>query len=116
MKIANDPRHKKRAAIIKKLYEFSFRQSDKIPLLIQPIIKNIKSIDKIISKNAPEWPINKLNKIDLAILRLAIFEMKIKKKNPFKVIIDEAVELAKEYGAQNSPKFINGVLGAIVKK
>jgi len=61
------------------------------------------------------WPVDKLNKIDLAILRLAIYELE-RKKTPPKVIIDEAVELAKEFGGENSPSFINGVLGTIYKE
>jgi len=67
----------------------------------------------MISKAAPTWPVEKLNKVDLAILRLAIYELKIKKKTPPKVIIDEAVELAKKYGADNSSKFVNGALGSL---
>ncbi len=73
------------------------------------------SIDPLIAKTAPEWPIEKLNKTDLAILRLAVYEMTIEKKQPVKVIIDEAVELAKEIGGENSPSFINGVLGTIAE-
>ncbi len=64
---------------------------------------------------APQFPPEKLNKIDLAILRLGVFELIIEQKEPQKVIIDEAVELGKEFGAENSPKFVNGVLGAILK-
>lgn len=115
MKTADDPRHKRREKIIKKLYEISFYKDKKnIPNLIKPIVDNLKEIDKIIGQCAPEWPIAKLNKIDLAILRLALYELMIEKKNPIKVIIDEAVELGKEYGSQNSSKFINGVLGAVL--
>ena len=114
MKTVSDPRHKKRRKIIKKLYEFSFQKTKKTPKLIEPIIENLTRIDKIIQKHAPEWPINKLNKTDLATLRLAVFELIIERKNPVKVIIDEAIELGKEYGSQNSAKFINGVLGAVL--
>ena len=70
-----------------------------------------KGIDKYIEKAAPEFPVEKINKTDLAILRLAIYEMMIEKKEPTKVIIDEAIELAKEYGGETSPQFINGALG-----
>lgn len=65
---------------------------------------------------APKWPIEKINRIDLAILRLAVWELFYKRKTPPKVAIDEAIELAKEFGAENSPSFINGVLGTIFKK
>ena len=63
---------------------------------------------------ATEWPINRLNKIDLAVLRLAVYELKYEETPP-KVVIDEAVELAKEFGSENSSSFINGVLGTIYK-
>lgn len=72
-------------------------------------------IDAKIVEAAPSWPIDNLNKIDLAVLRLAIFEL-MDGKNPPKVIIDEAVELAKEFGSENSGSFVNGVLGTIFKK
>lgn len=75
------------------------------------IYKNRSSIDGFIKKAAPEFPVDKINKIDLAILRLAVYEMQVEKKEPSKVIIDEAIELAKEYGGETSPQFINGALG-----
>jgi len=74
-----------------------------------------QSIDNIIQAAAPEWPTNKIAKIDLAILRLATNELLVEKKEPPKVIIDEAVELAKAFGNDNSAKFVNGVLGTILK-
>lgn len=115
MKTLSDPRHKKREKIIKKLYQYGFGQKGETPKLILPIIKDLKKVDKIISRCAPEWPIEKLNKIDLAILRLALYELMIDKKNPVKVVIDEAIELGKQYGSENSPKFVNGVLGTALK-
>ncbi|MBI1982106.1 MAG: transcription antitermination factor NusB, partial [Candidatus Levybacteria bacterium] len=63
---------------------------------------------------APEFPIGKINKVDLAVLRLAVFELLVERKEPQKVIIDEAIELAKEYGGETSPSFINGALGNIL--
>ena len=69
----------------------------------------------MITQTAPEWPLDKLNKTDLAILRLAVYELTITKKEPVKVIIDEAIELAKELGSESSSSFVNGVLGTIVK-
>lgn len=116
MKTSSDPRHKKREKIIKALYELSFRNTTNTPLNIQCITDKLSIIDSIISQCAPEWPINKLNRIDLAILRLALYELMIEKKAPVKVIIDEAVELGKQYGSQNSSKFINGVLGNALTK
>ncbi|MDP3244889.1 MAG: transcription antitermination factor NusB [bacterium] len=79
------------------------------------IISEKEFIDEQITKSAPEFPIEKINKIDLAILRLAIYELLISKKEPERVIIDEAIELAKEYGGEKSPAFINGALGKLIK-
>lgn len=115
MKTVSDPRHKKREKIIKNLYEYSFGKVKNTSEFVFPIVKNLTNIDKLISQAATDWPVDKLNKIDLAILRLAIFELKVQRKNPPKVIIDEAIELGKQYGGENSPKFINGVLGTILK-
>lgn len=116
MKTPLDPRHKKREKIIKKLYELSFSAKTEKPAYILPILKHLEEIDELITKCAPEWPVEKLNKIDLAILRLALWELMFDQKNPHKVIIDEAIELGKQYGSQNSHKFINGVLGTALKK
>ncbi len=116
MKTPHDPRHKKREKIVKRLYEWSFGHAEVDSPLINQILSNLKTIDKVIAESAPEWPVDKLNKIDLAILRLAVWELLIEKKKPVKVIIDEAIELGKEYGADSSAKFINGVLGTVVKK
>ena len=82
---------------------------------IRQIWDKLSEVDPTITQAAPEWPLDKLNPIDLAILRLAAFELLIDKATPFKVIIDEAVELAKQYGGSNSSSFINGVLGTICK-
>lgn len=82
---------------------------------IREIIKNLPQIDKVIAKSAPQWPIEKINKIDLSILRLAIFELLLRSEVPQKVVIDEAVELAKEYGAESSASFVNGVLGKAIE-
>ena len=62
-----------------------------------------------------DWKIDRISKIDLAILKLAIYEIKYKKL-PYKVVINEAVELAKKYGEDNSKKFVNGILASIVKE
>lgn len=78
------------------------------------IVKNLKPLDKLIATSAPAWPVNKINKVDLAILRQAAFELIKTKTVPPKVIIDEAIEMAKEYGGESSPSFINGVLGKLI--
>jgi N utilization substance protein B len=114
MKTATDPRHLKRREAVKILFAETFTKQERSPELVEKIIKSKKKIDLLIQKAAPEWPIDNLNRIDLAILRLAVYELKINKAPP-KVIIDEAVELAKEYGGESSSSFINGVLGTIYK-
>lgn len=116
MKTSLDPRHKRRQEVIQKLFaESFFHQPTKNTTLLK-IISNLKSIDRSITKVAPEFPIDKVNKIDLAILRLSVFELLVEKKEPPKVIIDEAIELAKEFGGDASPAFINGALGKLLKK
>jgi len=117
MKKKSDPRHLARQKIIQELFSYSFskKQGQSFSSKTQKIIKNLSKIDSEIRKAAPEFPVNRLNKIDLAILRLAVFELLISKKEPLKAIIDEAIELGKEFGSENSSRFINGALGAIIK-
>ena len=80
------------------------------------IDKNQKEIIGLIEENLKsDWKIDRISKIDLSILKLAIYEIKFK-EIPFKVVINEAVELAKAFGDTKSPNFINGVLASIVKK
>lgn len=114
MKTAKDPRHQSRRDTIKILFATSFTKQKGINKFASKVLKQKLTLDKQIKKAAPTWPIEKLNKVDLAILRLAIFELD-NTDTPPKVIIDEAVELAKEYGSENSPSFVNGVLGTIFK-
>lgn len=114
MKKATDPRHLKRQELLKALFAWDFQK--KRSSKIQNIINNLTSIDNLIKKSAPAWPIEQISKVDLAILRLGIYELTIEKKEPVKVIIDEAVELAKEFGSDSSKSFVNGVLGSIINK
>lgn len=115
MKTSNDPRHQRRQHIVQLLFAQSFDSQQPIDKAIKSITDNFSSIDSEIQKIAPEYPIDKINKIDLAILRLAVYEILIEKEAPQKVIIDEAIELGKEFGGENSPGFINGALGKLVK-
>jgi len=115
MKKKSDPRHKRRQSLVKALFSHSFRLNEPPIEEISEIAANLESIDASISVNAPEWPISQINRVDLAILRLAVYELSYSKTPP-KVIIDEAVELGKEYGSNSSAKFINGVLGSYLKK
>lgn len=114
MKTALDPRHKNRQKIVEDLFKVEFHKQ-KINSGSEKVLAYKDLLDQQISTAAPEFPIEKINKVDLAILRLAVYELLIVKKEPPKVIIDEAIELAKEYGGENSPAFINGALGKVIK-
>lgn len=113
MKTAQDPRHRRRRKTVQALYSAGFGQRRPTTELAEKIKRVLKRVDKIIGGAAPQWPIERINAVDLAILRLAVYELAVAKKEPPKVVIDEAVELAKEFGSENSPGFINGALGNI---
>jgi N utilization substance protein B len=112
---STDPRHLRRREAVKVLFATEFTSQKNLPELVKLVNKDLKKIDKIIAKAAPERSISDLSKIDLAILRLAVYEL-ITKNAPPKVVIDEAVELAKEFGSESSSSFINGVCGTIYKE
>ncbi|NTV31158.1 transcription antitermination factor NusB [candidate division WWE3 bacterium] len=145
MKKKNDPRHQARRLAVQILFEWLFQDSVQIKDITEAIVAlegdedldrphnnqydkklldaivtgvghKTKEIDKIIEESAPEWPLDQIARIDLTTLRIAIFELLYWEKTPTKVAIDEAVELAKEYGGESSPKFVNGVLGTVVKR
>ncbi|NTW14154.1 MAG: transcription antitermination factor NusB [Candidatus Moranbacteria bacterium] len=86
--------------------------------LVEGIAKEQKTIDELITKCAPEWPIEQIASVDRAILRLGIFELLYGDYDevPPKVAINEAIELAKSFGSDSSPKFVNGVLGTIYRE
>ncbi|MBP7967483.1 transcription antitermination factor NusB [Candidatus Woesebacteria bacterium] len=119
----NDPRHERRVKIVQNIYAHLFYTSDQkvippykeVQDISQQILDQTPNIDAYIATHAPKYPVDKISKIDLSILRLAIFEILIEKKEPEKVIINEAVELAKELGNDRSYAFINAVLGAILQ-
>ncbi len=87
-------------------------------ILIEKVLKNRVAIDEIIEKAAPDWPIDKISIIDRNILRMGLTELLFgdRKEVPPKVAINEAIELAKTFGGENSGKFVNGVLGAVYKE
>lgn len=145
MKKIADPRHEARCLALKALFEWSFNSVDPVELvsrdatyyagmvtgneeeatlevdkelsllIVKGVIDHLEEIDKIVASAAPEWPVEQIAKIDLEVLRISIFELYFARNVPPKVAIDEAVELGKEYGGDNSGKFINGVLGTVVK-
>lgn len=114
MKSARDPRHIKRLRVVRELFAFSF-VNQPISGDTKKILDKKDKIDQKIQEAAPAWPIEKLNKIDLAILRLAVYELE-KGETPPKVVIDEAVEIAKTYGGDSTASFVNGVMGTILDK
>ena len=80
------------------------------------IIHQADELDKVISDLAPEWPIDQIASVDRNILRIAVFELLFEPETPPKVAINEAVELAKKFGSDSSPRFVNGVLGSLATK
>jgi N utilization substance protein B len=138
MKTKADPRHTSRKIALSSLFCWLFNEpnteesmilskdametentefdANLVNFLVEGVKKHSQEIDRIIEESAPEWPVEKIAKIDLIVLRLAVFEVLFGKKAPVKVAIDEAVELAKEFGNDTSHKFVNGVLGSVVEK
>jgi N utilization substance protein B len=113
MKTSQDPRHRKRQHLIQELFSIDFHKQS-VSQETKTILDHKETLDKKIQQAAPDFPVEKINKIDLAVLRLAAYELLVEKTEPQNVIIDEAVELAKEFGNNTSPAFVNGVLGHIL--
>lgn len=129
-------RHLSRTIAMQSIYEWDFRPEENLKIIadrnieifkedvdkdyvnkvLRGIKGNLKKIDDLIIEAAPEWPIEQVSPIDKAILRLSIYEMLLGEDIPPKVAINEAVELAKTFGSENSSKFINGVLGTLYRK
>lgn len=139
MKRATDPRHLARVLALQELFSKDFNKdsvnTDIIPLselieldeieeyntelyeaIKEGVLDNHDHIDEIIKQYAPQWPLDQIKLVDLQILRIAIFEGFLGKITPPKVALDEAIEIAKEFGGETSSKFVNGVLGAIYEK
>ncbi|MCZ2115050.1 MAG: transcription antitermination factor NusB [Anaerolineae bacterium] len=81
--------------------------------LIHGVVSYQERMDTLIARYAPEWPLEQMAVIDRNVLRIAIFEFLVTDETPVKVAINEAVELAKVYGSDSAPRFINGVLGTL---
>lgn len=128
-------RHQSRMVVLQTLYEWDFDEEKDIKEVLrrniensgfkvddefcfkvaEGVIKNINIINDVIKKTAPEWPIEQIATIDRTILRVGIFELLYDKEVPPKAVINEAVELGKEFGGENSGKFVNGVLGTVYR-
>jgi N utilization substance protein B len=118
MKSRNDPRHQKREHLLQELFAWEYRKNDTTApdQDIAGIVNLIEKVDIKIREGAPLWPLENMAKVDLSILRLAVWELYYSGQDvPEKVVIDEAIELGKEYGSDQSGAFINGALGAIIK-
>ena len=81
--------------------------------LVTGVMAHVSEIDEVIRQKAPAWPLEQVAVVDRNILRLAIFEILLDNRVPVRAAINEAVELAKAFGGESSPKFVNGVLGAV---
>ena len=122
--------------LMQSLYEWDVRPSEKLDEIIERNIgqydaevdldfinslklgiqKDKDKIDALLMKAAPEWPIDQVAVIDKVILRISIYELLFGDQVPAKVAINEAVELAKSFGGENSSKFVNGVLGTLYRE
>lgn len=122
-----DPRHQRRIELMQALFALMFGKEvvvedseasvndDGLPYLeeARAILAQSSEIDAFLAAHAPERPLTEINQVDLAIMRLIVAESRAS-TTPKKVLIDEAVELAKEFGTDSSPKFVNGVLGKVL--
>lgn len=84
--------------------------------IITGVVEHQTALDKLIQEFAPEWPVDQMAIVDRNILRIAIYELVVSQKTPLKVAINEAVELAKIYGSDSAPRFVNGVLGTLASR
>lgn len=129
------PRTRARSLALQVLYEvdmtnhppaevFHARQeesplSDELAEFARQIIFGVtpltNELDELIAKYAPEWPLDQIAAIDRNILRMAFWEFAVQRETPIKVAINEAVELAKQYGSDSAPRFVNGVLGSLAE-
>jgi N utilization substance protein B len=118
---AKDPRHERRIETMQTLFAIMFsgeETQEQAELKYLPeagkILQNSEALDQKIAQHAPERPLAEINQVDLAIMRLVVYEAETQ-NTPKKVLVDEAIELAKEFGTDSSPKFVNGVLGKVLK-
>ncbi len=108
-------RHEAQDVLDRRVVDENFSQSAEefLKTLSRGVLEKLPEIDKIISGFAPSWPMNQIAVVDRNLLRMAIYEMVMDTETPPKVAINEAVELAKVFGSDASPKFVNGVLGSV---
>jgi len=92
------------------------RFADFVSQIVLGVWPMCKQLDEFIAAHAPEWPLDQVAIIDRNILRIALWEFAVSGETPIKVAINEAVELAKTYGSDSSPRFVNGVLGSLASR
>lgn len=93
-------------------YESSVDDIDFVKNLVSGVLNRVAELDELLRPLAPEWPLEQIARIDRAVLRIGLYELMFSEESvPPKVVINEAVELAKAFGSDNSGKFVNGVLG-----
>jgi N utilization substance protein B len=130
------PRTRARAIALQVLYETDIANNhlpgdvlrtrlEEIPLaddlaefarqIIFGVLPLTQDLDQLIARYAPDWPLDQIAAIDRNILRIAFWEFAVSRETPVKVAINEAVELAKLYGSDSAPRFVNGVLGTLVE-
>lgn len=99
-----------------KRYRENIEDIDFINNLVEGVSSSYAELDKVLQPLAPEWPIGQIARMDRVVLRIGAYELLHAKDVPPKVVINEAVELAKAFGGDNSSKFINGVLGSLLRQ
>ena len=123
-------RHEQREQIFRLLFQIEFHEpkdmprqmrlfveeADLIEARCQAVREKVPEIDKLIEENVKGWDTSRMGKVELTVLRLAVYEMRYDEDIPTGVAINEAVEIAKMYGQENSGSFVNGILGKIVKR
>ena len=97
-------------------YQATVDDKEFIERLVRGVSQHETELDGELQPVAPEWPIDQIARMDRVILRIGLFELKYEKDVPAKVVINEAVELAKAFGSENSSKFVNGVLGTLLRQ
>jgi len=104
------------AALIERIQETDMDKGDKAfcRSLVSGTLEKLNEIDEIIEKYALDWEVNRMLSVDRNILRLAVYEMVFSIETPAKAALNEAIEIAKTFGSEDSPKFINGILGQVI--
>jgi N utilization substance protein B len=92
------------------------KSSEFVHQIVQGVLPIVKELDQFIAEHAPEWPLEQVAVVDRNILRIALWELAVSDTIPIKVAINEAVELAKVFGSDSTPRFVNGVLGSLAPR